>query len=87
MARRKTLERVSDAFDLPGVGGPANLTLSGAHKIHIENHRGILVYDTALISVNCGEKIISIRGASLELRGMNGSEMLIYGDIAAIELS
>jgi sporulation protein YqfC len=78
--------RLSELFDLSGGRNAAVLTLTGARRLHIENHRGILLYDDACIAVNCGEKIVNVRGDGLALRAMNAEELLLSGDFTAIEL-
>jgi sporulation protein YqfC len=81
------LTRAAELFDLPGevVAGLPKITMTGDRRIHIENHRGLLEYDAALISVNCGGAILCVYGARLELVSMTAEELLITGAIRRVE--
>ena len=87
--KRGIAEGISEKFDIPGEGvaGQTRLTLTGTRRVHIENHRGVIEYNETLISVNCGDIIISITGENLELQSMNAQELLIRGDVRAINIS
>ncbi|MDR1065713.1 MAG: YabP/YqfC family sporulation protein [Oscillospiraceae bacterium] len=79
--------RAAERFDIPAPLGAPRLTLTGARRLHIERHRGILEYGTEFISVNCGKKVLGVYGASLELASMSAGELLIIGDIHRIDFS
>jgi sporulation protein YqfC len=83
------ITKISEKLDLPPdtLSGQARVTLVGSRSVRVESHRGLLEYDTALISVNCGEKILGIYGQNLEILSMNAVELLIRGDVSRIELS
>ena len=81
------LERTAQAFDLPGdVMGLPKVELTGRHEVRMENHRGILAYGEEEILISGGKLIFKIRGADLELKAMNASELLITGTIFGVEL-
>jgi len=82
------LERTAAALDLPAdvVAGLPRIELTGNREVRMENHRGILAYGTEEIHVSGGRVIIKVRGTDLELRAMNGSELLITGTILGVEL-
>ena len=81
------LEKTASLFDLPGevVAGLPKVTITGCRKIYIENHKGILEYGSAAITVNCGKIIMKLQGSGLELRAMSESEMLITGLLTGME--
>ena len=81
-------EKTVDKLDLPGqvVAGLPYVTLTGNHRLYIENHKGILEYGEEAININCGKMIIKIKGQKLELRAMSENELVITGNIASIEL-
>ena len=85
---RSLLQYAADRFDLPAevLAGAPKLTLTGAGRLHIENHRGILEYGQNLITVNAGQMILKIMGSKLELVSMSAEELLITGHIAGIDL-
>ena len=89
MERRGFLEKTAEAFDLPGdvVAGLPRIEIVGSRELRMENHKGILSYGGEEIHISGGRLIVKVRGANLELRAMNGSELLITGEIAGVDLT
>lgn len=83
------LEKTAEVFDLPGdvVAGLPRLELLGDRQFRMENHKGILAYGADEIHISGGKLVVKIRGAHLELRAMNASELLITGDIFGVDFS
>lgn len=83
------LEKTAEVFDLPGdvVAGLPRLELLGDRQFRMENHKGILAYGSEEIHISGGKLIVKVRGANLELRAMNSSELLITGNIFGVELN
>ena len=81
------LERTAQLFDIPGqtVGLP-RVELTGRHELRMENHRGILAYDTQEIVVGAGKMMVRVRGRELTLGAMSARELLITGTIVSVEL-
>ncbi|MBE6957490.1 MAG: sporulation protein [Ruminococcaceae bacterium] len=86
--RQGLLEKTARAFDLPAdaLAGLPRLELVGDTELRMENHRGILSYGTREIHIGGGAFGVRVRGEELELRTMNGLELLITGHIQAVEL-
>lgn len=86
---RSLLEKTVQALDLPvdALAGLPRVELVGDREVRIENHRGILAYGEEEILVSGGPFVIKVTGMGLELRAMTGLELLITGQIAAIQLS
>ncbi|MCL2408970.1 MAG: YabP/YqfC family sporulation protein [Oscillospiraceae bacterium] len=84
---KKMLERVSEAFELPGevLAGIPKFSLTGNRRMHIEGHRGVLGYDDAVITINCGAVVLRVYGRRLEIISMNAEELLIAGYIEKLE--
>lgn len=82
------LEKTAELLDLPadGVAGLPHLSLIGDRELRVENHQGILAYGTEEIHVGGGRLVIRVRGTALRLRAMNAAELLITGQIFAVEL-
>lgn len=80
--------RAAQALDLPAdaLGGLPHLSLLGDRELLVENHRGILAYDTGEIQVGAGTLVIRVRGEDLVLRAMSAPEVLITGHILSVEL-
>ena len=86
--RESLLVRASRALDVPGdvVAGQPRIELIGRGELRMEGHRGILAYGPEEIHVSGGSLVVQVRGSGLELRAMTPTELLITGDINAVEL-
>ena len=71
------LEKTAEVFDLE---------LTGSRELRMENHKGILSYGDDEIHISGGKLVVKVRGAGLELKSMNASQLLITGAIRAVEL-
>ena len=86
--KENILERAVRALDLPpDVAGLPRIELLGDREICVECHKGILSYSREEIHISGGRMIIRVIGCGLELRGMNGTELRITGQIRSIELT
>lgn len=81
------IERASERLQLPGeiIAGMPLVTITGTRRVHIENHRGIVEYSDDEIVVGISKGRIRIRGAVLSLAAMTSDEMLISGNVIAVE--
>lgn len=82
------LEKAAERLDLPAdlAAGAPRVELIGRHDLRMENHRGILAYDSREIHVSGGQMVVRVRGDGLELRAMNSNELHIMGTIFSVEL-
>lgn len=82
------LARASRMLDLPGdvVAGLPRIELIGSGELRMEQHRGILAYGPEEIHISGGKLVIRVRGSGLELRAMDPTQLLITGQITAVEL-
>lgn len=85
-AKRERAELLADRLDIPADAlGCMKLSLCGRSRLLVENHRGIISYGGSLIEISCGKTRLGVRGDSLRLKAMTGSDMLICGRIIALE--
>ena len=86
--REGLLERTAQVLDLPGdvVAGLPRVEITGSRELRMENHKGILSYGDDEIHISGGKLVVKVRGAGLELKSMNASQLLITGAIRAVEL-
>jgi len=84
---KNALFRAAEFFDLPGdiIAGASRVEIVGGREVMIENHGGIIEYDSTEIKVNGNTSVISIKGANLELRSMTATEMSVRGQIFGVE--
>lgn len=89
MERKESiLEKTAQALDLPpDVAGLPRIELLGDKELRVEYHKGILAYGPEEIHISGGRLVIRVLGSDLELRSMNGSELLITGYIHGVELT
>ena len=89
MERKGILERTAEVLDLPGdvVAGLPRIEITGSRELRMENHKGILAYGSQEIHISGGRLVVKVKGTDLELKSMNASQLLITGDIAAVELN
>ena len=82
------LMRATKALDLPAdvVTGLPRIELIGKEELRMEQHRGILAYGRSEIHISGGKLVVRVKGADLELRAMNPTELLITGEISVVEL-
>lgn len=82
------LEKTVQTFDLPvDMAGLPRVELLGDRELRVESHKGILAYNTEEIHISGGKLVIRVLGTGLELRSMNAAELLITGNIRAVELT
>ena len=81
-------EKLARQTDLPAdiVAGVIKVTLTGAERVLVENHRGILAYTDGLVEVNGKGVLLRIRGERLLLRAMDSEMLLVTGRIFGLDL-
>ena len=79
---------MAEALELPGdaLGGLPRIELMGDRELRMEAHKGILAYGDEEILISGGKLVIRVRGSGLELRAMDPTQLLITGQITAVEL-
>ncbi len=86
--KQSILEKTAQALDLPAdVAGLPRIELLGDRELRVEYHKGILAYGTEEIHISGGKLVIRVLGSDLELRSMTASELLVTGQIRAVELN
>lgn len=62
------------------------LELCGEHRVLIENHNGISQYTSDRIDIKTRFGLISVSGSGLEICRMSIEQIIITGDIDAVNL-
>lgn len=65
-------------LDLP------RITIVGQQELALENHKGIIEYDSEQIKINLARGYLEIDGESLELKFIMQDELSIVGKIRAL---
>ncbi len=83
----RAVARLTELMDIPGEPalGVARVTVTGGHKVQIENHRGLLEYEADRITVNTMDVPVRIRGQGLEIAAMSDLELAVTGKVDGVE--
>ena len=85
--REGLLTRAARLLDIPGeAAGLPRIEVVGRNELRMENHKGILAYGEEETVISGGGLLVRVRGSGLTLRAMTGEELLLTGEIAAVEL-
>ncbi|MDR1737179.1 MAG: sporulation protein [Oscillospiraceae bacterium] len=86
--KKTILERAAGKLNLPAdvLAGLPKIEITGCREIFIENHSGILRYDTNEIVVSGGTVKFTIRGDDFILRAMTPRDLRISGLLFGIDL-
>lgn len=82
---RKTAEWLDLPMDM--VATLPTVEIFGDRQVFLSRHQGILSYDDAEMTINCGSMLVRLRGRGLQLLSMTEDEMRIGGVIDAVELA
>lgn len=87
--KESLLERASQALELPGdaLAGLPRIELLGDRELRMEYHKGILAYGAEEIHISGGKMLVRVKGADLELKSMNPTELLITGQIVSLDFT
>ena len=86
--RGKLLDRMALAVDLPGeaLPGVPLVEIAGDGRVLIENHRGVVLYDTCMIRVRVKYGQIHICGSELRIAQMTRHQIVIVGRVDSVAL-
>ncbi len=81
------LERAAAIMDLPAdtVAGLPRVEIIGLRQCYVSQHKGLLVYEDDLISVNGGRAAIKLHGSGLVIRAMDAGSLLVEGQLQSVE--
>ncbi len=87
--KKEMKENISELLELPKdiVMDFPRITLIGNLQLYIENHKGMIEYSDSKIRVNTKSGVISITGKNFLIKTIVTEEIIIYGEIAHIELT
>ena len=81
-------QRAARLLDVPadGISGAPRITLSGASRVLVEGHRGLLEYaEDRIAAAGAGCRVL-IKGSGLALTAMDARQLVVSGHIWAVEL-
>lgn len=78
---------LAEKLELPGevLPGAGSICITGGRNALVEGHRGILEYSEDRIVLALRRGKITLSGAGMQLRAMNGGELLVSGRIQNVE--
>lgn len=79
--------KISEILDLPKdvLLDLVRVTVTGKLAVFIENHKGIVEYNSNLIRVNTNDGVIVLKGKDLYLKSAVADEITIEGKLQSIE--
>jgi sporulation protein YqfC len=89
--RRRRLEdmksAVSDIFELPKdiTLNLPKISMIGNNQMLVENHRGVIEYTPQRIRVNSSIGVIRVQGSEMKLKNIAADDIMITGEVKAIE--
>lgn len=63
------------------------IIMTGNIQVNIENHKGIIEYNSYAIRVNSSIGILTVTGTDLNIKNIVTEEIVISGDIESIDIS
>ncbi len=84
--KHKIMHRVLRALELPQDLDPHLIAIRwiGGEDLLIEQHRGILRYDSETVRFLCEQGIVAVSGSGLTLDRLTETRALIRGDIRSV---
>lgn len=89
MEKRNYVRKLMDAANLraePQPGLPI-IEMVGDRRVLIEKHCGVLEYEQNMVCVKIKQGCICVKGCNLEIMQMTKNQLIISGEIFAVELS
>lgn len=85
--KKSRKERIAEMLEMPKevILDVPKLTVYNDNQLTVENYSGIMEYGTEYIRLKTAGKTIAVRGKGLELRTITDIDVLIEGEISAIE--
>ncbi|WP_422444142.1 sporulation protein YqfC [Thermoanaerobacterium sp. DL9XJH110] len=79
--------RISDALDLPKdiVLDLPRIVVTGRIAVFIENHRGIVEYNSENVRINTAVGVLGVKGDDLIIKSIVADEITVEGRLKAIE--
>ena len=80
-------EKVSELLELPReiILDVPKLVFAGNTHLSIENYKGIIEYTDHVIRINTSTHMLKITGENLEIKTIMAEEIMVGGNITAIE--
>ncbi|MGX8698643.1 MAG: YabP/YqfC family sporulation protein [bacterium] len=70
---------------LESAAGVSVITLTGRGHVRVENHRGLVRCTPEEVAVNLGRVLLRLRGRALALIDLAEAELVVGGEITALE--
>lgn len=86
--KKTIMEKAAGAFNLPAdvLAGLPKIEITGCRELLIENHRGILSFDTREIIVSGGAVKLVVRGDDFIIRAMSDRELRVSGLLFGLDI-
>lgn len=86
---RRELSRLHERLTAPArsdaVTTEAQIELSGNREALVDGCRGVLQYETGVIRLSTGRRVVRFQGSDLMIRAMQQNQLLITGTIVSVD--
>ncbi len=81
------MEKAARRLEMPAdvIAGLPRLEIKGCREVYIENHRGLLLYESNEMRINGGQVMIKLRGEGFVIKAMNATELRIEGLLFGVD--
>lgn len=85
---KRLLLEVSEKLALPAdvLAGVPRIEILGSSEFCMEPHKGLLEYGTNQVTIRTNQGAVTIYGADLKIRLMNGERIVVGGSIETVDL-
>lgn len=90
LSREKKLrEKFAEVLELPKelVLNLPKITIVGNKDMMIENYKGVMEFDSAVMSIKAGSCIIKITGEGLMIKEITSEDIILSGEIHGLEFT
>jgi len=75
---------MEELFPKEVTSGVPQMTLTGQERLHVEQHRGLIAYQSELIEFRTDVGLLKVQGAGMRFRLYTSAEAIITGRIDSV---
>lgn len=86
---KSSVRKVAGVLDIPdsGVFGESQIEIISNREASIDGAKGIIQYDSEIIKINLGNKIVCFTGSDLVIKQFGDKNISIKGLIASVDFT
>ncbi|MBX5466799.1 MAG: sporulation protein YqfC [Firmicutes bacterium] len=86
MRNRRWWYRVAETLEIPPevLGGVPRVEVVGALQFRVENHRGVVAFDSSRVLVNLPDGRLLVEGRDMVIGWLDPQEIVVTGRVTAV---